>query len=86
MWKANVSSANLTLLGEIARLKDNGPAQAFKLLFCQMNLGSVWELLTSCMIVTNKLKNQLKKVRLNGREDHGIINLAIDIKTIENRR
>ena len=89
-WKANVSNAHLPVEGELDRLKDNIPEQAAKLLFSEVTLDSAWKVLDQMYgnktMIASKLKNQLKTIRAVGQEDHDIvINLAIDVKAIENR-
>ena len=89
-WKANVGNANLTAEGELDRLKENVPAQAAKLLYSETNMANAWKVLDSMYgnksMIANKLKNQLKEIQPNGKEDYDIvINLAIDVKSIQNR-
>ena len=89
-WKANVGAANLPFEGELDRLKDNIPVQAAKLIFCENSMDSAWSVLDKMYgnktMIASKLKNQLKGIKPNGQEDYDIvINLAIDVKAIENR-
>ena len=89
-WRANVSNAHLPVEGELDRLKDNIPEQAAKLIFSEVTMESAWNILDKMYgnktMIASKLKNQLKAIKPVGQEDHDIvINLAIDVKTIENR-
>lgn len=89
-WIANVSSANLSAESELDRLADNVPAKAAKMLFGEVSMGGAWAILDKMYgnktIIANKLKTQLKGIKSTGKEDYDIvINLAIDVKTIEKR-
>ena len=89
-WKANVGNAHLPAEGELDRLKDSIPEHAAKLLFSEKTMDSAWNVLDKMYgnktMIASKLKNQLKAIKAVRQEDHDIvINLAIDVKTIENR-
>ena len=89
-WIANVSAANLTAESELDRLRDNVPDKASKMLFGEETMGAAWSILDKMYgnktIIASKLKNQLKSIKSVGKEDYDIvINLAIDVKTIEKR-
>ena len=89
-WLASVSKAHLSPESELDRLRDNVPDQASKMLFGEVTMAGAWGILDKLFgnpaIIANKLKTQLKGMKPNGKEDFDIvINLAIDVKTIEKR-
>ena len=89
-WMANVSNSNLTPESELDRLRDNVPSKAAKMLFGEVTMAGAWKILDKLYgnktIIANKLKTQLKNIKAVGKEDFDIvINLAIDVKTIERR-
>ena len=60
------------------------------MLFGELTMGGAWSILDKMYgnktIIANKLKTQLKGIKSIGKEDYDIvINLAIDVKTIEKR-
>ena len=89
-WVANVSRSNLCTESELDRLRDNVPSQAAKMLFSEVTMERAWAIMDKLFgnktMIANKLKTQLKEIKAVGNEDYEVvINLAIDVKTIENR-
>ena len=63
---------------------------AAKTLFREVSMEGAWKILDEMYgnksLIANKLKSQLKGIKVSVKEDHdAVINLAIEVKTIEKR-
>ena len=94
-WKNQVSSANLPQESELDRLRDNIPSQAAKALFGVCEMSKAWKLLESLYgdknLIANKLKSQLKNIKIKAKHDHDIVielvtevnNIVLRLKALE---
>ena len=86
-WVNQVSSAKMPPETELDRLRENIPAQAAKALFGETIMAKAWKLLESLYgdkdLIANKLKQQLKNMKVRGKQDYDIvIDLVTDVKNI----
>ena len=86
-WKSQVSTAKLPPESELDRLRENIPTQASKALFGEKEMKTAWKILENLYgdkdIIANKLKAQLKNIKIKGKVDHDIvIELVTDVNNI----
>ena len=86
-WKSQVSTANLPAESELDRLRDNVPLQATKALYGESSMEKAWKILENLYgdkdLIINKLKNQLKSIKSQNKQDHDIvIDLVTDVNNI----
>ena len=80
---------------ELDRLRENIPSQAAKALFGETVMAKAWKVLESLYgdkdLIANKLKKQLKGIKVKGKHDYDIIidlvtdvnNIVLRLKTID---
>ena len=93
-WKATVGKSGLSVEGELDRLRDNVPSQAAKALYGENSMAGAWGIMDKLYgdkdLVANKLKMQLKSIKLRGKGEPDIVidlvtevnNLVLRLKTL----
>ena len=86
-WINQVSTAKMPPETELDRLRENVPTQAAKALFGETVMAKAWKVMESLYgdkdLIANKLKNQLKNMKVKGKKDYDIIiDLVTDVKNI----
>ena len=86
-WVNQVSTAKMPPETELDRLRENIPSQASKALFGETVVAKAWKILESLYgdrdLIANKLKKQLKGMKVKGKHDSDIIiDLVTDVKNI----
>ena len=86
-WLSQVSTAKLPPETELDRLRENIPVRAAKALFGETEMSKAWTILENLYgdkdLITNKLKKQLKSIKVKGKQDYDIIiDLVTDVKNI----
>ena len=94
-WINQVTTAKLPPETELDRLRENIPSQAAKALFGETIMAKAWKVLESLYgdkdLIANKLKKQLKGIKVKGKHDYDIIidlvtdvnNIVLRLKTID---
>ena len=86
-WVNQVSTAKMPPETELDRLRENIPVQAAKALFGETVMSKAWKVLENLYgdkdLIANKLKKQLKSIKVKGKHDYDvIIDLVTDVKNI----
>ena len=86
-WTNQVTSANMPQETELDRLRECIPSQAAKALFGETKMDQAWKVLEGLYgdkdLIANKLKKQLKGIKVKGKHDYDIvIDLVTDVKNI----
>ena len=86
-WLNQVSTAKMPPETELDRLRENIPIRASKSLFGETQMDKAWTILENLYgdkdLITNKLKKQLKAIKVKGKQDYDvIIDLVTDVKNI----
>lgn len=89
-WDSQVTKANLPEETELDKLRDAIPRDAKEQLYGVTKLEEAWNILTKRfgdeMVISQKLKNQLKGVQCTGKSDpEKVINLKIKVRNIVTR-
>ena len=86
-WTNQVSSAKMPPETELDKLRENVPTQAAKALYGETVIDNAWRTLENLYgdkdLIINKLKLQLKNIKVKGKKDFDIIiDLVTDVKNI----